>query len=180
MSGFEELAALATFRPVSSWPGARAQETESSPFTAGWGDTVALLVKELSMLEAEQVVVEVDGLREQDLRLDGLPRANSRPGRGVVVSFGSKHGPLRYACDRFEAASWRRRLDDWQHNMRAIALGLEALRKVERYGIAQRGEQYRGYLALEAGGGESTGMTLSDAAEWMAEHLEDVLSLIHI
>jgi hypothetical protein len=33
----------------------------------------------------------------------------------------------------------------WQDNLRAVALGLEALRRVERYGIAQRGEQYAGW-----------------------------------
>jgi hypothetical protein len=40
----------------------------------------------------------------------------------------------------------------WQDNLRAIALGLEALRKVERYGIANRGEQYAGWAQLTAGG----------------------------
>jgi hypothetical protein len=46
---------------------------------------------------------------------------------------------LLYACDRF----WR-----WQHNLRAIALGLEALRLVERYGIGDAHQQYAGYRAL--------------------------------
>jgi hypothetical protein len=59
------------------------------------------------------------------------------------VSFESRHGPLEYATDVF---------DDWQDNVRAIALGLEALRRVDRYGIAKRGEQYRGWKQLEAGG----------------------------
>lgn len=39
----------------------------------------------------------------------------------------------------------------WQDNVRAIALGLEALRKVDRYGIGKRGEQYVGWRALPAG-----------------------------
>lgn len=42
----------------------------------------------------------------------------------------------------------------WQHNVRSIALGLEALRAVDRYGISRRGEQYAGYrAALTAGSG---------------------------
>jgi hypothetical protein len=44
--------------------------------------------------------------------------------------------------------------DDWQENIRAIALGLEALRKVDRYGITSRGEQYTGWKALPSGEGE--------------------------
>ena len=43
--------------------------------------------------------------------------------------------------------------DFWQHNLRSIALGLEALRAVDRYGISRRGEQYAGFrAALTAGG----------------------------
>jgi hypothetical protein len=40
----------------------------------------------------------------------------------------------------------------WQHNVRSIALGLEALRAVDRYGITRKGEQYAGFrAALSAG-----------------------------
>lgn len=35
----------------------------------------------------------------------------------------------------------------WQHNVRSIALGLEALRAVDRFGISRRGEQYAGFRA---------------------------------
>lgn len=41
----------------------------------------------------------------------------------------------------------------WQHNVRAIALGLEALRAVDRYGITQTGQQYKGWRQLTAGSG---------------------------
>jgi hypothetical protein len=40
----------------------------------------------------------------------------------------------------------------WEHNVRAIALGLEALRAVDRHGITRRGEQYAGFKALPPGG----------------------------
>ena len=170
MSGFEQLAKIATFRPLSSWPGARARKREASRFDASWSDTVELLVRELRMLKAKQTIIEIDGLAERDLRLDGLPRANARPGVGVVLSFQSTHGPLRYACDTFVAPSYRRKLEPWQHNVRAIALGLEALRKVDRYGITERGEQYRGFLALEAGDGSSTHLTYDQAVAVLRRH----------
>ncbi len=39
----------------------------------------------------------------------------------------------------------------WRINVRAIALGLEALRKVDRSGIARGNEQYTGFRALGSG-----------------------------
>jgi hypothetical protein len=71
------------------------------------------------------------------------------------------HGTLTYPCNKF---------DRWQDNLRAIALGLEALRKVERYGIAERGQQYAGYAALGAGIalGEAN-MTVEEAAKFVTK-----------
>jgi hypothetical protein len=63
----------------------------------------------------------------------------------VTVAFDSKHGSLKYTADKFAT---------WQENLRAIALGLEALRKVDRYGVTTRGEQYTGWKALPAGESE--------------------------
>jgi len=40
----------------------------------------------------------------------------------------------------------------WQHNVRSIALGLQALRAVDRYGISRRGEQYSGFRAALVSG----------------------------
>jgi hypothetical protein len=66
----------------------------------------------------------------------------------VEVSFDSPHGRLVYATDVCEL---------WEHNVRAIALGLEALRAVDRHGISQRGQQYAGFRALTPG--SSRGLT---------------------
>jgi hypothetical protein len=133
------------FRPISRWPGTttRADLRKSRySFKAGWHNTLELLERELGYLGARDVVIEAD-LTEQEIRLDGWPRADARPASPrIVVSFDSKYGPLRYATDVFEI---------YQHNVRAIALGLEALRKVDRYGITKRGEQYTGWKALPPG-----------------------------
>jgi hypothetical protein len=140
---WEELRELGlTVRPIEHWPGARTPDHARvhSPFKAGWQVTVRDLLRELRALDAKQTVLNL-AVTDADLRVDGLPRANARlSDAGVVVAFDSMHGPLRYACDRF----W-----SWQENLRAIALGLEALRKVSRYGIATDGQQYRGYRELE-------------------------------
>ena len=65
MSGFQELRDLGvTFRPFDG--PSPPQGGRSSPFTALWSETVALLARELRHLEAKQVVVEL-GLDERDL-----------------------------------------------------------------------------------------------------------------
>lgn len=151
------------FRPLSSWPGERTGGRLHSPFRVGWMDTLELLERELLKLNARNVVIEV-ALSEADIRIDGWPRANARPSSpGVIVSFDSRHGPLRYATDTFT---------DWQANVRAIALGLEALRKVDRYGITKRGEQYTGWRALPPGIALGAGNGFGNADEavrWMNE-----------
>lgn len=136
-----------TFRPITTWPGELTRSRRRSPFGASHGQTLRLLRTELAHIVARRsapVVIQL-ALREQDIRQDGLPRANARQPEhpGVILAFDSRYGPLRYATDVFT---------DWQANLRAIALGLESLRRVDRYGITKRGEQYAGWRALEAGG----------------------------
>lgn len=131
------------WKSLDSWPGEFAHRRKRSAFEAGFGATLDLLDRELRQLSATDIVIEMD-LTPGQMRVDGTgPKARSQAPPPVKLSFTSKHGPLVYATDRFDA---------WQDNLRAIALGLEALRKVDRYGISTRGEQYAGWAQLEAGG----------------------------
>jgi hypothetical protein len=131
------------FRPLERWDRKIDAARPHSPFRAPYQDTIDLLEREVQMLGARQVVVEL-AINESDLRLDGQPYANTRPRHpGVTIAFNSHHGPLKYTADKFAT---------WTENIRAIALGLEALRKVDRYGVTSRGEQYAGWKALSAGG----------------------------
>lgn len=154
MTSFDSLRGILEARPLTTWPGGGRtppNERIRSPFSAPWTGTLELLQRELRMLDAERAVLELVGIRESDIRKDGLPRASLRlDDPGLVLSFDSSHGALRYAVDRFRT---------WEENLRAIALGLEALRKVDRYGVASRGEQYRGWRALPAPSGSSNGAT---------------------
>lgn len=121
-----------------------------SPFRGSWSETIETLARELRMLDAKRIVVELD-LSEGDLRVDGLPKANARFGSDAVrISFESKHGPLRYETNEFTGRYYNGQIG-WQANIRAVALGLEALRKVDRYGVSKRGEQYRGWKQLPTG-----------------------------
>ena len=133
-----------TFRPIDLWAGPRTVNRRASPFRAPYSSTLNLLDRELNALRAVRVVIQL-ALTEQDIRLDGLPRSAARPQHpGVVLAFRSElHGiDLQYAVDAFSR---------WEDNLRAIALGLEALRKVDRYGMTRSGEQYRGFRQLGAG-----------------------------
>jgi hypothetical protein len=139
------------FRPLPVWPHEVTQSRQYAQFKrAGtreripFPETMELLEREVRALRGEEIVIGI-GLRENDIRLDGQPRANARAELhpGVEVSFDSRYGRLSYATDVFTT---------WQDNLRAIALGLEALRKVDRYGVSKRGQQYAGFAQLTAGG----------------------------
>lgn len=151
-------------RPLTSWPGelTPAHKRTRSPFSATLGKTLRDLERELAHLGCRHAVMEV-AMTTEDFRLDGRPRSGARASHpGVVLSLPKTNvGPLRYATDLF----WT-----WQDNLRAIALGMDALRRVDRYGITRRGEQYSGFKALPSGSGAPSqgGMTRTDAAELLA------------
>ena len=149
-----------TFRPLPVWPHPETpwhRRRSRYTFRAGWRDTLELLKREIAAIGGTNVVIGA-GFRESDLQQDGWPRADARePSHpGIEVSFDSKHGRLVYATDTCEA---------WEHNVRSIALGLEALRAVDRYGITRRGEQYAGWRALPAGPGDDLPKTETEALE---------------
>ena len=147
MKGYGDLAELVTFRPLERPLTGAGTGERQSPFRADWSTTVADLAGELRAVDATDVVLQID-VTEAELRLDGLPRASARPGSpGVVLSFRAMDvdgsPSLRYAVATYST---------WQDNMRAIALGLRALRAVDRYGVTTSGEQYAGWRALPAPG----------------------------
>ena len=161
-------------RPIEQWPGELLTDEfrQWSPFEASWTDTVDLLVREVDVLGADDAVLQL-AITERECRLDGWIRADARPAHpGVILSFESRHGPLTYATDRFRGRGWSGRgLNGWQSNVRAIALGLEALRKVDRYGIAESGQQYTGWSALPPGTPmPAAQMTVEAAIEVLHEH----------
>lgn len=164
---------ILTFRPIKVWPeGWRERRGRpTTPFRASWSDTLELLDRELGALRARSVTLQVDAT-ERDCRLDGQLRADARVSHpGVIMTIEtSKLGSLIYATDRFDGWS---RSPGWQANVRAIALGLEALRRVERYGIAERGQQYAGYRELGSGIELGRAMTIEEAARLLCDATAD-------
>lgn len=145
----------ARFVPLQGWPGTptRGIDRQEGRFKADYRSTLDLLDRELRMLGAREVEIALD-LPPAAIRLDGWPRAGARPASpGVVLSFrpgvpgagvNPAAGPgwrLTYPCDRFLR---------WEDNLRAIALVLEGLRMVDRYGVGSGGEQYAGWRSLSA------------------------------
>lgn len=143
--------------PIREWPGEFTRQRVVAPFTRNgrWEDgkrvgagpvplttTLRDLDRELRELSAKDVELLV-AVAPDRFRLDGRPRAGAVAEHpGIILSFTiPKVGAVSYPCDTFTT---------WEGNLRAVALALEALRKVDRYGVTKRGEQYRGFLALEA------------------------------
>jgi hypothetical protein len=148
-----------TLRPMPVWPYPETRDRRGRlTFKVTLRQSIVELGDELRHLGASNVILGT-GLTEADVRLtDGWPRSDAKAPRfpGVELSFDTrKYGRLVYATD---VCSW------WEHNVRSIALGLEALRAVDRYGITRRGEQYAGWRELPSGIVAGSGIATEDDA----------------
>lgn len=135
-----------TSMPV--WPHGATDERRNATFKVDYNRTIRDLEYEVDLLrrrDQDLVITIGAGYRPGDIRLDGRPRADARAPLhpGVEISFDTRYGRLTYATDVF----W-----DWRDNVRAIALGLGALRDVDRWGVAKRGQQYAGFAQITSGG----------------------------
>lgn len=134
-----------TFRPLPRWPYPE-QKRRPDLFKATYGRTLDDLEREIGYLGGSEVIIGIV-TEGSMIRLDGRPRADMRTHHaGVEVSFEVPDGRrLVFHTDVHGGYA-----DSWQSNLRAIALGLESLRAVSRYGITTGiGEQYAGFLKLE-------------------------------
>lgn len=150
-------------RPLDPWFGPLTANRRQTPFSATWTTTLDLLDREIWMLGGRTWVLQID-VEERWINRDGTLSARANPRSPAIrVCFESRHGPLMYAADRF---------DRWQANVRAVALSLEALRKVDRYGVANSGEQYRGWQAISS---QPATMTRTQAAEFIHHWADEPL-----
>jgi hypothetical protein len=132
-------------RPIDKWPRAFTPNRKRAPFRAPYGATMDLIARELRLLCAKAPVLLM-ALNDQQIRLDGRPYAKAIPLHpGVILAFTVGKQQMQFPCDAFLT---------WPENLRAIALALEALRKVDRYGVTKQGEQYAGWKALPPPNGD--------------------------
>ena len=152
----------ARFVPVSKWPGAPkpSYSRRRATFRIAYGKRLDLLEFELNKLRATDIIIQVY-LKSSDIRNDGWPRSSARPDHpGVILTFQKGKETLSFPCDTYDA---------WEDNLYAIALSLEALRSVDRYGVTRNAEQYQGWKAIAAPAKEE-----SPSREWAIEHLARV------
>ena len=96
------------------------------------------LENELSRLGATGAVLSTN----VSLRLDGRPRSDDEPNDvGAAVYFRFKGRATVFACDK-----WHRVAD----NIAAIAAHVDALRRIEHYGVGSVEQALAGYKALPA------------------------------
>lgn len=151
---------LIQFRPlIGEWPRKMTFNRTSSQFKAHYNATLDLLDRELEHAGASGVAVQL-AVAEQDIAANG----NLKGGRltrhpGVILSYTCKGRQISFPCDKYS---------DWRENLRAIALSLEALRKVNRYGVSTGEEQYTGWARLEGPAGSTAAPPKLSKAEALA------------
>lgn len=125
------------------WPEGRPRTAPSArrhaTFRTSFAKARSNLIHQISLLGGKDCIFSSDIPR----RRDGLPYAGARPASGDpgIAAYFTRHGKqLCFACDRYLT------VDD---NMHAIALTVEALRGISRWGTGDMMEAaFRGYAAL--------------------------------
>jgi hypothetical protein len=147
-----------TIRPLTDLTWLRPQrERRASQFTATYSDTIAMLDREIAAIGGTDVSIDVD-VSPSGIRQDGQGVRCDSHVRGAATVM-------------IKGQSVRKMAHDWQHNLRAIALTLEALRSVDRYGATETGQQYTGFKALGAGRAmPASHMTRDDAIHVLDEY----------
>src|ERR1051325_4819633 len=147
----------------SKWPGRNRPtgwKPTRSPFKfKAWDRVVRELLEEVAKVNGRDVELAIDVRNPAYWRNDGGLRADARPESSrIIVSFTRPDGrKLVFPCDAY---------GDWQDNVWAIRLSLEALRSIDRYGVTQGDQQYVGFAALPPGREE---MTVERAREIVAD-----------
>lgn len=130
-----------TYRPLTdqAWLRPERQRLKRRlPLLAG--DPRRLLAAEIARLGATQFELGLD-VPESQIRVDGtgLHAAAVPASPAVEVEFLSRHGRLRFRCDRYST---------WQRNVVSVAELLRDLHSLNSYGTA--GRQYAGFTITES------------------------------
>jgi hypothetical protein len=175
------------FKPLDGFPRelTPAGRRQKSNFGRSWSEVRDILERELRFLKYRRgSVVLQTAHSEWDVRKDGQLRSDVRRPEhpGVVIRFDvmdtrlKKYVQMSFECDQFT---------EWKDNVRAIADAMEALRKVDRYGVSAGGKQnaqYEGYKALPSADGkvssrEEAALFISTHSGWPVSSLNDADTL---
>jgi hypothetical protein len=126
-----------------NWKRTPPRERRRAPFRSYGNDVsvaraVERLDNELRLLKADEARILSTNI---PIGLRGLPLSGERepadPGVAVYITLNKK--PLVFACDK-----WDRVAD----NIAAIAQHIDALRRIDRYGVGKLDQAFAGYKAL--------------------------------
>jgi hypothetical protein len=146
----------ARFRPLPKWTRKPGLQMERPRFRTRYVEVLNALEHELGKLNARDILIEA-GFPLNTIRNDGWPRGGSQPHHpGVVLYFTTRDGAMEFPCGTYQ---------NFEANLYAIALTLENLRAIDRYGVTLGHEQYRGFLAIEAAPDQ---MTVEKAANFVS------------
>jgi hypothetical protein len=146
----------ARFRPLPKWMRKPDLGWERPRFRTAYNKALDALEYELDKLYARDVFIEA-GFQLGQLRNDGWPRGGQKPTHpGIVLYFTTQDGAMEFPCGTYE---------NFEANLYAIALTLENLRAIDRYGVTLGHQQYRGFMAIEAAPKQ---LTVEQAVEFVA------------
>lgn len=116
-----------------------ARKTTTAPINVV--DAADRLERQLELLGAADAILSTN----QALRLDGRPKAGlaDPADPGAAVYFRLSHHDRVLACDK-----WDRVAD----NVAALAAHIDALRRIDRYGVGTLDQAFTGYVGLPAKG----------------------------
>jgi hypothetical protein len=142
------------FRPLKVWPDKqRPLRNLRDAFKTGWPATLDKLEHELRKQRAGNIEIQA-GFGAGDIRNDGWPMGGRKPSHpGVILSFTTAQGKLEFPCGNYAR---------YEANIHAIALTLQNLRAIDRYGVSH-GQQFAGFAQLEAPA-SARAMTVEEAA----------------
>lgn len=143
----------------SGWKRTPSHQRQRASFSASSKQQIAVGDNQIGVVRRTRALTVADALRRLTgelgrlgvthevlstnvaVRLDGLPRSGQGEPTdpGAAVYFRLKNKPLCLACDR-----WTRVAD----NIAAIAQHIDALRRIDRYGIGTMEQAFAGYTAL--------------------------------
>ncbi len=153
----------ATWRTFPEWPYSKRPQPKPSQFKTTYQRSLQRLEEEIGRVGGKEVVIGVVCTPDQ-LTYGGFPKANFKVlYRGVEVSFEREGQRLAFRTDTYPLV---------HDNIHAIALTLEALRAVDRYGATSGAEQYQGFQLASGGPDPERGRQLVAEAGSIATALK--------
>lgn len=131
------------FRPLRAYPHKQTphHQRESWPSKVTLSKAAESLLQQLRLLGCDATAYIEADVEERHIRQDGQLYASARA-KSPMVIVSARHrrlGDVRWANDRYQS---------FEENVRAIALTIQNLRAIERYGCVRDNEQFTGFKAL--------------------------------